>query len=75
MRVPICIFCKHCERMSLKNRHVTFIRRCTKHNTVVVSTTKECGDYEEDEATECIERPKSLGFDRRPEWPFGGDET
>lgn len=25
--------------------------------------------------TECIERPKSLGFDRRPEWPFGGDET
>ena len=27
------------------------------------------------EVTECIERPKSLGFDRRPEWPFGGDET
>ena len=25
--------------------------------------------------TECIELPKSLGFDRRPEWPFGGDET
>ena len=49
MRVPICIFCKYCERMSLKNRCVTFISRCTKHNTVVVSTTKECGDYEEDE--------------------------
>ena len=26
-------------------------------------------------ATECIEWPKSLGFDRRPKWPFGGDET
>ncbi len=48
MRVPICIFCKYCERMSLKNRRVTFISRCTKHNTVVVSTTKECGDYDED---------------------------
>ena len=31
-----------------------------------------CPFYEE--AEECIERPKSLGFDRRPEWPFGGDE-
>ena len=42
--------------------------------TDIAKSLAVIADKMTEEVTESIERPKSLGFDTRPKWPFEGSE-
>lgn len=51
MNAPICIFCKHCKKAGIKNPCLVNVKKCAKNNRFIVSTTRQCKDYEKEVTT------------------------
>ena len=48
MKTPICTFCKHCEKANIHPRAYN-VKRCAKHNKLILRTVKQCDDYEKND--------------------------